>query len=117
MSCTESATINDSDSARFVDWKTTAKTGELKVREFAREDERRVMVVLDPFRPVDEMTRPARDESTYREQFENAVTLAACLMWHFSRDRIGSAVPLRARRDFARRRRMKSSMMRCGNWH
>ena len=37
------------DSARFVDWKVTAKSGRLMVREFAREDERRVMLVLDPF--------------------------------------------------------------------
>ena len=29
------------DSARHVDWKATAKSGALKVREFAREDERR----------------------------------------------------------------------------
>ena len=27
-----------SDSARYVDWKVTAKTGRLMVREFARED-------------------------------------------------------------------------------
>src|SRR6202451_635351 len=37
------------DSARFVDWKVTAKSGRLVVREYAREDERRVMLVLDPF--------------------------------------------------------------------
>ena len=35
-----------SDSARFVDWKVTARAGRLMVREFAREDERRVMLVL-----------------------------------------------------------------------
>ena len=37
------------DSARFVDWKRSAKSGALMVREFAREDERRVMLVFDPF--------------------------------------------------------------------
>ena len=37
------------DSARFVDWKVSAKAGRLMVREFAREDERRVMLVLDPY--------------------------------------------------------------------
>jgi uncharacterized protein (DUF58 family) len=37
------------DSARFVDWKRSAKSGALVVREFAREDERRVMLVFDPF--------------------------------------------------------------------
>src|SRR5215472_10155311 len=35
------------DSARHVDWKATAKSGALKVREFAREDERRLRVVFD----------------------------------------------------------------------
>ena len=37
------------DSARFVDWKQSAKSGALKVREHAREDERRLMLVFDPF--------------------------------------------------------------------
>ncbi len=64
------------DSARYVDWKATAKTGDLKVREFTREDERRVMLVLDPFGA--EGSRSANGE-----KFERAVTLAACLAWHF----------------------------------
>jgi uncharacterized protein (DUF58 family) len=63
------------DSARFVDWKASAKTGALKVREFAREDERRVMLVLDPFRNG----RTAERD----DKFERAVKLCACLAWHF----------------------------------
>src|SRR5580765_7569711 len=35
------------DTARFIDWKATAKTGGLKVREFTREDERRLRLVFD----------------------------------------------------------------------
>ena len=35
------------DSARHVDWKATAKSGELKVREFTREDERSVRMIFD----------------------------------------------------------------------
>ncbi len=35
------------DSARHVDWKATAKSGELKVREYTREDERRVCIIFD----------------------------------------------------------------------
>ena len=35
------------DSARHVDWKATAKSGSLKVREFSREDERKVRLVFD----------------------------------------------------------------------
>jgi uncharacterized protein (DUF58 family) len=71
------------DSARFVDWKVTAKSGRLVVREFAREDERRVMLVLDPFvgAPRADLGRLA--EAEHVERFERAVSLAACIAWHF----------------------------------
>ncbi len=72
------------DSARFVDWKVTAKTGRLMVREFAREDERRVMLVLDPFvgPPHAELGELAAAE--HAQRFERAVSMAACIAWHFS---------------------------------
>jgi uncharacterized protein (DUF58 family) len=71
------------DNARFVDWKTSAKTGQLMVREFAREDERRVMLVLDPFvgPPRAELGQLA--EAEHAERFERAVSLAASIAWHF----------------------------------
>ena len=71
------------DSARFVDWKATAKSGSLKVREFAREDERRLMLVLDPFLgpPREELGRLGQAELD--ERFERAVALCACIAWHF----------------------------------
>jgi len=71
------------DSARFVDWKASAKSGSLKVREFAREDERRLMLVLDPYvGPVEEdLDERARAEMEAR--FERAVSLCACIAWHF----------------------------------
>jgi uncharacterized protein (DUF58 family) len=69
-----------SDSARFVHWKASARTSTLKVREFTREDERRVMLVLDPFLAAPEHGS-ARAEAL--EKFERAVTLCACLAWHF----------------------------------
>lgn len=65
------------DSGRLVDWKVTAKSGRLMVREFAREDERRVMLVLDPC--IDKFVAA---ESAMR--FERAVSLAACIAWHFN---------------------------------
>jgi uncharacterized protein (DUF58 family) len=73
-----------SDSARFVDWKVTAKAGRLMVREFAREDERRVMLVLDPFigPPRTELGELAPAE--HAERFERAVSMAACIAWHFN---------------------------------
>jgi hypothetical protein len=62
------------DSARHVDWKATAKSGSLKVREFSREDERKLCVVFD---------NP--EASLISEQaYERAVNLAASLAWHFT---------------------------------
>jgi uncharacterized protein (DUF58 family) len=65
----------ESDSARHVDWKATARTHQLKVREFTREDERRVVLVFDARLPDSSPARLAR--------FEKAVDLCACLAWHF----------------------------------
>jgi uncharacterized protein (DUF58 family) len=71
------------DSARFVDWKVTAKAGQLMVREFAREDERRVMIVLDPFVGPPRRDRGPAREAEHAERFERAVSLAASIAWHF----------------------------------
>jgi uncharacterized protein (DUF58 family) len=65
----------ESDTARHVDWKASAKAQQLKVREFTREDERRLVLVFDPH-------LPRADEKTLA-QFEKAVTFCACLAWHF----------------------------------
>ncbi len=62
------------DSARHVDWKATAKSGSLKVREFSREDERKLCIVFD---------NPAAGVIS-EESYERAVNLAASLAWHFS---------------------------------
>ena len=62
------------DSARHVDWKATAKSGSLKVREFAREDERKLCIVFD---------NPGAGLTSERV-YEKAVDLAASLAWHFS---------------------------------
>jgi hypothetical protein len=63
------------DSARHVDWKATAKTGALKVREFTREDERKVRVIFDNAAPA------AVNEAAY----EKSIALAASLAWYFAR--------------------------------
>jgi uncharacterized protein (DUF58 family) len=65
------------DSARHVDWKASARTGALQVKEFAREDERRVMLVFDPY------VGAQGTDTQAAEQFERAVTLCAGLAWHF----------------------------------
>jgi uncharacterized protein (DUF58 family) len=61
------------DSARHVDWKATARTGALKVREFSREDERKLRIVFD--NPAPGVLPPV--------VYERAVRLAASLGWHF----------------------------------
>jgi uncharacterized protein (DUF58 family) len=61
------------DSARHVDWKATARTGALKVREFSREDERKLRIVFD--NPAPGVLQPAA--------YERGVRLAASLGWHF----------------------------------
>lgn len=62
------------DSARHVHWKATAKSGSLKVREFSREDERKLRIVFDnPAAGV----LPGKD-------YEDAIALAASLSWHFA---------------------------------
>src|ERR1700733_3090010 len=80
-----------SDSARFVDWKVTARAGRLMVREFAREDERRVMLVLDPFIGPPAVTFGSADAAAddaaaaeHAARFERAVSMAACIAWHFN---------------------------------
>jgi uncharacterized protein (DUF58 family) len=92
------------DSARFVDWKVTARAGHMVVREFAREDERRVMLVLDPFigEPHAQQNGAAaagpRDlaAAEHAEKFERAVVMAACIAWHFNE--INSALQFRTNR-------------------
>jgi uncharacterized protein (DUF58 family) len=64
------------DSARHVDWKGTAKSGSLKVREFSREDERKLRLVFDNPGPG---VLPS-------DAYERAISLAASLAWHFANE-------------------------------
>jgi uncharacterized protein (DUF58 family) len=71
------------DSPRLIHWRTSARRGELMVREFEDEPSDNLLVVLDP-------TLPA--ESDYcgvplREQFEEVVSLTASLCWEWCRRR------------------------------
>jgi uncharacterized protein (DUF58 family) len=61
------------DSSRHVDWKATAKSGQLKVREYTREDERSLCVIFDNPAPG------VLDEAHY----ERAIDMAASIAWHF----------------------------------
>ena len=62
------------DSARHVDWKATAKSGSIKVREFSREDERKLRIVFDNPEPG----------TLSHAAYEEAVAMAASLSWHFA---------------------------------
>jgi uncharacterized protein (DUF58 family) len=77
------------DSARHVDWKATAKSGSLKVREFAREDERKLCIAFDNPQPG----------LISERAYEKAVDLTASLAWHFSTQEaeVSFAIPGRPR--------------------
>jgi uncharacterized protein (DUF58 family) len=66
------------DSARHVDWKATAKSGSLKVREFAREDERRLRLVFD--NPAPGALPP--------HAYERMVSLATSLAWRLTHEHV-----------------------------
>ena len=78
-----------SDHSRYVDWKATAKTNKLMVREFTRDDDWRVTIALDVAptihgNPAEPDTSPANLEAIkFAAQFEQAVTFAASLLTHF----------------------------------
>jgi uncharacterized protein (DUF58 family) len=65
------------DSSRHVHWKASARLGSLMVREFTREDDCRVVLVLDPHMPASIEVQEAD------ARFERAVTMCAALAWHF----------------------------------
>jgi len=65
------------ENARFLDWKATAKTGRLQMREFTREDDLQCCFVFDSlFETFGESDRPG---------FEKAVRLCANAARHFHR--------------------------------
>jgi len=66
------------DSARHVDWKATAKSGELKVREYSREDERRLRFVFDNAAPG----------QVTPEIYERMVSLAASAAWRLEKESV-----------------------------
>ncbi|HEX6280305.1 MAG TPA: DUF58 domain-containing protein, partial [Pyrinomonadaceae bacterium] len=82
------------DDLRRVDWKATARSRGLMVREFAAEDDRKITVVLDPRIPEDEEPKVTLREKLESEQegkspivsqrFERAISIASSLLSHFA---------------------------------
>ena len=65
------------DSARHVHWKASARLGSLMVREFAREDDTRVLLVLDPHSSAANRKATPAD----KDRFERTVDLCAAIAW------------------------------------
>jgi len=95
-----------SDHMRNIDWKATAKTMEIMVREHMREDEWRLTIVFDTALPASnsgpltstipksdnrsresDEDRSRREDDAFRERFEQAVLMAASLANHFILER------------------------------
>lgn len=71
-----------SDDVRRIDWKATARVGNMIVREFAQDDEPRVTVFFDKQMPAP----PKSDkklQAELNERFESGVSQAAAVIWHF----------------------------------
>jgi uncharacterized protein (DUF58 family) len=68
------------DDLRHIDWKATARSRRLTVREFTSEDERRITIVLDT-------GTPSGGDKEMNERFERGVIQAASLLKHFIDER------------------------------
>ncbi|HWC77827.1 MAG TPA: DUF58 domain-containing protein, partial [Blastocatellia bacterium] len=89
-----------SDHMRHIDWKATAKSLELMVREHMREDEWRLSIVFDTASPASAVAMDGKAEiadrdddsgsnrhNPFLDQFERAVVMAASLSNHFILER------------------------------
>jgi uncharacterized protein (DUF58 family) len=71
------------DSARLVHWKATARSGSLMVREFTREEDYRLLLVLDAHSEAGEKSAAGEPSPEIVDRFERAVALCASFAWHF----------------------------------
>ncbi|MDM7922277.1 MAG: DUF58 domain-containing protein [Pyrinomonadaceae bacterium] len=84
------------DDLRRVDWKATARSRDLVVREFSAEDDRKIVVAIDTRLPASETGKKTLRERIEAEQsgkdtlrserFEAAVTKAASIIAHFTEE-------------------------------
>jgi uncharacterized protein (DUF58 family) len=73
-----------SDHMRHIDWKATAKSMAMMVREHTREDEWRLTIVFDAARPE---SAESEGWDSFATRFESAVVMAASLASHFITER------------------------------
>jgi uncharacterized protein (DUF58 family) len=89
-----------SDHMRYIDWKATAKSMAMMVREHMREDEWRLTIVFDTALPptvgehragqtsdTARQLAPALNADDFQERFERAIRMAASLANHFILER------------------------------
>ncbi len=83
------------DDLRRIDWKATARTRQLTVREFAAEDEKRVTLIFDPCIPEDSDKTPIREKISAEQsgrpvvvsqRFEAGARLAASVLARFTNE-------------------------------
>ncbi len=86
------------DDLRYVDWKATAKTRRLMIRDFASEDQKRFLLIFDTRIYVDEKDKGklfrqliaeeqnGTKSSSFSLRFEKGVKLAASLLYHFNKE-------------------------------
>jgi uncharacterized protein (DUF58 family) len=86
-------TYQPQDDLRRIDWKATARTRQLTVREFAADDERRITIIFDPRVGTDPADLPIREKIAAEQagkpvvaspRFEHGTSLAASLLSHFA---------------------------------
>jgi uncharacterized protein (DUF58 family) len=85
------------DHPRHLDWKATAKTAQLMVREFTRDDDWRITIALDALSVPPAAPDGQPDAAGFAARFERAITLAASLITHFIAE--GAEVRLVTGRD------------------
>jgi uncharacterized protein (DUF58 family) len=81
-----------SDSPRLIHWRTSARRGELMVREFEDEPSDNLLLVVDPVLPPPSSSPnnggdEGGDGVPLREQFEEMISLTASICWEWCRRR------------------------------
>ncbi len=81
-----------SDSPRLIHWRTSARRGELMVREFEDEPSDNLILVVDPVLPSSSSAPDTggdarEDNAALHEPFEEMISLAASICWEWCRRR------------------------------
>jgi uncharacterized protein (DUF58 family) len=66
------------DSRRWIHWRTTARTGELMVKEFEQENEQQIAILLDPWLPRSKVSPENREALEKAIRFTATTCVDAC---------------------------------------